>query len=715
MTKDRLIVTLLLALPLTACADDGASPIDTDGESSSTGDDPTDATLTTTAPPTTTLTTTATSTDTGTETTADSSGTTDDTEDTEDTEDESSSSSSSGDTGEPAQPSGVWATSNPAGLDADRVTRHPLALDSTDFTLTTRGDVGSIQSVATDEDGNGWATFDVPGGTGGLMYVADLATAPDGTLGLGDRTITGAMTGLLTPKGLEVLEDYVLVADTTAGDIKAFAPDADGNVAPLFVIDDLGDSAAVWDVHYDANDDTLFAAGTNGQVQIYENFAADEGASGPTRTLTPVQNGAVISVNLHGITVDGDTLYLSDVGDAMNAADGQLFVIGDADTADGDVEVLERVQGGSLGNPVDLELRSGGIYVAEKSNSLLLVYATSLITGDLEVTSELAVASIESVALYGSSGLLAASNPAGLDADSALVLEDTVITNPTVIATRTSVGSISSIESLFVDGDGRGIVTIDGPAVSGGGGVSFLGDLADADADADVSLAALRLWGGDTGLVTPKGLDAAVDGSRVFVADTGAANIKVFDPSDDGNTAPIYVMTEIGDSAVWDVEYDDANDRLYAAGVNGTVRVFDEVSDDMGVGGPDRVIIPTDGDGIGLGVNLHGIVLDGASDTLLLSDVGSAGSNSDGRLMVIAAASTADGETAVVSTIAGAATRLGNPVDIAFDGTNLYVAEKANSALLRYDGILDLRGVLDVAEDVALELANPESVHIAYE
>jgi hypothetical protein len=719
MIRDRLIVTVVLALPLAACADDGAAPGDTDGaSSSSTGDDPTEptgVTLTTTNPSTTMGPSTTTTVDTsGTDTTADSSSTTDDTEDTSDTEDESSS---SGEPVDPPQPVAVLATSNPAGLDPDRITRHPLALDATDVTLTVRGDASSIQSAALDDDGHGWVTYDVPGGLGGLMFVEDLASASTGPLGLGDRTIAGDATGLQTPKGLEVVEDLgiVLVADTTAGDVKAFALDASGEAAPMFVIDDLGSSAAVWDVHYDAFDDTLFAAGTNGQLQVYEDFAADQGASGPTRTITPTQNGEVISVNLHGIVVDGDTIFLTDVGDAMNNADGQLFVIDAASSADGEVEVRERVQGGSLGNPVDLELRNGEIYVAEKANNLLLVYATSLVSGDYEVTTTLDVPGIESVALDGVSGLVATSNPAGLDADAALVLVDTLVTDPVITATLASVGSISSIESVLLASDGRGIVTIDGPAVSGGGGVSVLDGLASANADGAVSLAALRLWGPAAGLVTPKGLDIAIDDGRIFVADTGAADIKVFDPDASGDVAPLFTIDEVGDSAVWDVEYDDANDRLYAAGVNGTVRVFDDISADMGVGGPDRVVTLVDGDGVPLGVNLHGIVLDGATDTLLLSDVGLAASNSDGRLMVLADASTASGETEVVSTIAGAATRLGNPVDIAFDGVNLYVAEKANSALLRYDAILERAGVLDVAEDIALELANPESVFIVYE
>jgi hypothetical protein len=52
---------------------------------------------------------------------------------------------------------------------------------------------------------------------------------------------------------------------------------------------------------------------------------------------------------------------------------------------------------------------------------------------------------------------------------------------------------------------------------------------------------------------------------------------------------------------------------------------------------------------------------------------------------------------------------LGNPVDIAFDGANLYVAEKSQGMVLRFDNILSSAGG-DVSPDASIAQAAPESV-----
>jgi DNA-binding beta-propeller fold protein YncE len=144
------------------------------------------------------------------------------------------------------------------------------------------------------------------------------------------------------------------------------------------------------------------------------------------------------------------------------------------------------------------------------------------------------------------------------------------------------------------------------------------------------------------------------------------------------------------------------------------VRVFDDLSGAQGEGGPDRVISPTDGEAA-IGVNLHGIVYDAATDNLLVTDVGDAASAEDGQIFVIPAGSSVDGSVEVSVFIGGDGTRLGNPVDIAFDGVDAYVAEKSNSRVLRYDAIFDLSGAQNVAEDASFELENPESVQLQSE
>ena len=54
-------------------------------------------------------------------------------------------------------------------------------------------------------------------------------------------------------------------------------------------------------------------------------------------------------------------------------------------------------------------------------------------------------------------------------------------------------------------------------------------------------------------------------------------------------------------------------------------------------------------------------------------------------------------------------------VDLAFAGDALYVAEKANSRVLRYDGVLGLRGLVDAAPDAAIAVDSAESVQLSFE
>lgn len=209
-----------------------------------------------------------------------------------------------------------------------------------------------------------------------------------------------------------------------------------------------------------------------------------------------------------------------------------------------------------------------------------------------------------------------------------------------------------------------------------------------------------------------KALHLADSQDRLFVVDFTAANIKVFDSSLLGDTPPLAVFAEIGGVAAWNIDYDDANDRLYVASVDGKVRVFNAALVNLGVGGPNRTITPTDAMNAPIGVNLHGIHYDAGTNAVIVSDVGLVPSNSDGAIYVIAGADAADGNVPVLSAIRGAMTKLGNPVDIAFDGANLYVAEKANSLVQHFDAVLDLTGEQNIAACGGIASANPESVQM---
>jgi hypothetical protein len=217
-----------------------------------------------------------------------------------------------------------------------------------------------------------------------------------------------------------------------------------------------------------------------------------------------------------------------------------------------------------------------------------------------------------------------------------------------------------------------------------------------------------RIQGPATGLLQPKGLSIAFD--TLLVSDVGDKQIRGFPLGASGDVAPAFVVTNLGaDRAAWDTEYDAAGDRLYAACTDGAVLVYDAFSVNEGAAGPTRTILPMNS-GFRLGFNLHGIAYSASTDTLILSDVLDLANPGDGRVFTIANASRVNGDTDARARIEGANTLLGNPTAIAFDGESLYVADKLNDKLLRFDGILEKTGRLDVRPDASTTVANAESV-----
>ena len=107
--------------------------------------------------------------------------------------------------------------------------------------------------------------------------------------------------------------------------------------------------------------------------------------------------------------------------------------------------------------------------------------------------------------------------------------------------------------------------------------------------------------------------------------------------------------------------------------------------------------------------NIHGIDYDPQSDSLVISDVGSAASATDGKLYVIPAAGMANGLAEMSVMIAGPNSMLGNPVDLMLSNGHVYVAEKSNNVIMRFDNILNSASG-DIAADYSMSYTAPESV-----
>lgn len=586
---------------------------------------------------------------------------------------------------------------------------------------------------------------------GALVQAGDRATGPSlrticAVEGLGDgsgfdaqfdREIAGASTGLVQPKGIAIAHHHglILAANVMGQNIQVYGSAAAGDVAPVAT---TGLPAQAWDLAYDEVNDRLFVALTNGAFSIHDRYIAD-GFGGPSRiAFVADEAGTQVSVNLHGIAYDraNDRLVFADVGSAAVADDGAIFVIEDASLAEGATVPVRTVRGPAtqLGNPVDIVLDGIDLRVADKARDVLLVFNDVFSGPSGDIAPDLSVPSIkpESLALYP------AGTASGIDvsdiADGAGIIPYlTVSTNPADGASP-AVGGINRLsaalnaqvatfntsrrsESITFDLDGDAYIGFDDGTDANGGiliggrvGSGRNGDIANDSRDRVIT-------GPNTGLDAPKGIDVATALGLMFVADTsttlGNPAVRVFSTCAAGDVAPIATVDvqldiDAATERPWDVDYDVETGRLFVALTTGRVLVYDQFLTDLGQNGADRIITPADA-GVKVSINIHGIDYDPATDSLILSDVGLAANPGDGQIFVIGGASVADGLVQTSVRIGGGNTRLGNPVDVAFNGRDLFVAEKSNNAVLRFDNVLTSPGG-DINPTRTFAITAPESV-----
>ena len=550
--------------------------------------------------------------------------------------------------------------------------------------------------------------------------------------------ITGDATGLVNPKGIIFVEEagLVMAADFNGQRISVFGGQAAGNVEPIA---EIMTSARPWDLAFDEDADRLFVALTDGTVAVYDDVTSSGFAPTVTRTIVPSDaDGNQISINLHGIVYEAmsNRLVVSDVGDASVADDGQLFVIESAASADGMV-VPTRVVGGAstqLGNPVDIILSGSDLRVAEKSNDAILVFSNIFTGASGDVAPTLSTPSVkpeslveftdamvkwdasdDGITTMPISGLSVSSNPSAEGDTTGQVAQLSALLGSEL----RSFDSGMSIESASYTSQGDGVITFDNPDTSTGGLLVVNRLASSRDGMSYSNSYDHMIVGANTGLIAPKGLDIASTEGLVFVADVNETTpaVRVFSPCASGNVAPLLTLEASDGARPWDVDYDPTTDSAYLALTNGTVAVFEEVVRRLNSGesvltGEDRLIIPASGGtAFSAPTNIHGIDYDSQSDSLVISDVGSAADATDGKLYVISGAQSADGITDVSVNIAGPSSMLGNPVDLMLSNGHVYVAEKSNGAILRFDNILNANSG-DVAPSYSVSFTAPESVSV---
>lgn len=584
------------------------------------------------------------------------------------------------------------------------------------------------EGIVLDLLGNLYAASDVSSSPSEFQVVHRASSRLDGAMTNLAVDRSAAAPGSANLKGIAIAHGAGLIfaANVGGNSIEVYDTAAGASAVPLASTALPGNA---WDLVYNESQDRAFLAMTNGTVLVIDNYVAGDFSAMNARTITP-GDGVSVS-NIHGIAyrADIDTLVVTDVGDAAVADDGKVFVISAASTAEGMVTPDRTIAGPStlLGNPVDLILEGNRAFIAEKSNDAILVYNNIFAGESGDVAPSRVVDSVKPESLVRDAtvpleadvsdiddtrtrieGVLVTSNPPLIGEPDVVVLDTdlTTITRSFTVGESLESVSVNQLGDVYLSAD-DGANTIGMLAVINRLGVARDGEMFSLSRDRMIS-------GANPGLVSPKGFDIADKLGLVMVTDNGDPAVKVFGAQSGGNVAPLF--TTALSVAPWDLDYDPGSDTLYVALVNGTVAVFEDYSRDRGTGGPDRTIIPTlGGMPVAAPTNLHGIVYVADRKALIVSDVGSGANPTDGKLYVIEKADQADGNTAVAIAIddgdnnAAGNTLLGNPVDIAWDGSSLYVAEKSQKRVLRFDNLFDSAGG-DVSPDASFAQNNPESV-----
>ncbi len=632
-------------------------------------------------------------------------------------------------------PATVYVASNSSGGDTNvRVRDEELNLENTYTT-------GANEGILVNASGQIVQAGDA-------MSTGRLVTACNAETRMTDDPsyqITGTNTTFVNPKGIARIdsEGLIAVANNGASTVLLMGASAAGDVAPVATV---ALDASAWDLVYDETSDRLFVAQVDGTVAVFDSFAQNQGVGGADRSFSIVDGDGEPSVNLHGIDYDaaGDRLVVSDVGQAGSPDDGKLYVINDASTVSGSVTATITFKGDQtrLGNPVDLQLTGTDVRIAEKANGggAVLVYRNifSRSGGNVAADAVLDTPAPESLEVVLDADpapgvtdildptttykLLSTSNPSlaaadddptGLTPDPAtsgqLFNNESTLASDPVLAFDTDQ---RSVENVTLDRDGNAYITYDDGSTANSG-IAVIGAI-DARDNFDGSRDRL-ITGGNTRLMSPKGIELADDLGLMIVAEQAGAEVLVFSACASGDATPTVVST--GGVAPWDSDYDPTTDALYVALTNGTVAAYDEFSADLGDGGPDRIITPAmGGTPFAAPTNLHGIRYVASDDLLIVSDVGSGAADNDGALMTIPGASSADGVTNVGKRVANPGdgsdvTGLGNPVDIAFDGADLYVAEKINGQIQVWrDFLTDPAFTGNAAPSDTVAATAPESV-----
>ena len=439
----------------------------------------------------------------------------------------------------------------------------------------------------------------------------------------------------------------------------------------------------LWGIH--ASGETLYAIEDNSnRLAVFDNFfAPSTGLISPSRIVSVAG-----LVRTHGITYVAarDMMILTDIGDAGSATDGAFLVINGftAASVDGFISLDEQLRIGGpislLGNPVDVAFDAANdmVYIAERANGggRVLGFQMPTVSRDAQPTYNAEFAGASAIYFPGentsagpmletSAQLFASSNT------QQMVGVYNILENRS-IATMGFSNVAGDADGIFYDSPSDILYQVNRMNSS----INSFGSV-----NANLNNGERPQYLMSSSSEFSNGRELAESNGRLVVAQdandgNGQQNKLSIYTADGGNIA--FQRNVEVDINLWGIHAE--GERLYAIVDNSNaLAIFDNFFNNTASSiTPTRTVTV---DGL---VRTHGLTYVASRDMMLLTDIGDAGSDTDGAYIVIRnfTAASADGTISMAEQvrIEGSNTLLGNPVDIAFDtGSNMvFIAERAN-------------------------------------
>ena len=434
----------------------------------------------------------------------------------------------------------------------------------------------------------------------------------------------------------------------------------------------------LWGIHLDGN--RLFAVQDNSNnLLVYSDIFNATGTQ-----ISPDSKVSVDSLGrTHGLTYSSleDKMIITDIGLASSGDDGGFVVINNFMTAseDGQIQLEEQIKvegpNSMLGNPVDIayDRNSGLIFIAERKtgDGQFLVFESPSESGDASPIFQEARPGASAIyfstaaqAMIAEAQLFASSNNARRIGLFDLKSSD--------INFETSVVSAIDADGIYYDKSSDRLYQL---------------NRTDNRIDVYENVNANLVKGSRPDLVNSSssdfinGREMAVFGNQIVVAqDANDAN---------GNQNRFYIYSFDGADIQLQKTY-DAEINLWGIHLNGnTLFAIEDNADKLHqynnfFSNPSGSVTSDQSVTIASMTRTHGLTYDAASDVMILTDVGDAGSATDGAVTLIAKYTEVAADDMISDDeqfrIEGPSTSLGNPVDVAYDVSNemVYVAERAS-------------------------------------